>query len=373
MKERLKVIILIICLGIIISALYSNPCVIFEGILSEVWFADNGHLMMEFYSLSMPEINLNTLTIVHGDYQENFPDSVVVNHESAPSVVDITALMPGMVFNPEEDSLTVKIPLHGNYYWFDSLKWGNSSGANITPPMPGQSLVHNIAWIENTWSAWTMPGDVLFEDTWVKDSPPTPGTQCFEAVARSNIKVIVTDQNNDPVPFVPILHKYSGKYNLYTDSQGIYTDVSTAGKYHLSLKHPVTGEIIHDQYYWLEPNQTKEIPISVNIEPGTPIPPIPDNLRAFPSPFNIQKTYNRTMYFQYSGAAKLANNSYIKVYDIKGRYVSKIPMTGNGISRWNIREELKSGMYFARLISGSRVIKTTTFTVINSKIKNDDY
>lgn len=372
MKDIFKPIVLILCMGVIVCVLTANPCIIFESIMSEVWFAENGHLMIEFYPYGMQDINLNSITITHGDYCESFPDSIIVSINSSPVVIDITSSVPNMEFNPVTDSIMVKYPIYMDYYGYDYLKWGNDSSANIAPPLAGQSLVHSVEWIENYWDAWTMPGDIGFLEQWVKDEHPTPGTSAYTAVSRSNIKVIVKDQNNNPVQYVPIRDKFSGKYSIYTDSQGIFTDTSTAGKYHLTMKHPQTDEVTINACYWLEPNQTKEIPISIYIDPDTPVIPIPDNLKAFPSPFNIQKTYAHQMYFQYSGTVKLAGSSYIKVYDIKGRYICKVPMAGSGIWRWDMNDSLKSGVYFARLISGNRVIKTTSFTVINSKIKNAD-
>ncbi len=363
----MKAIILLIFILSVGTVAYCNPSEMVVNFVSEVWFADNGHLMVEFDPMNIGNINLNDVTFIHGDFQETFPDSIELSYDSTPLVIDISERMPNMVFSPVEDSLKILFSPCGDYPFDEYLKWGNSFTADINPPLPGQSMARYIKLEENLWSPhYLFFGSSFLVMRWVKEAQPTPGINSYEQVSRAVIKVTITDQNDRPVKYAPIYNYKGGMYNIFADKDGVYTDTLLTGKFHLKIKSPENNEVLFDQYYWLEPGQTMEIPVNVNTGSGTQHYKAPNSLLAFPTPFDMKHTQAKSLCFRYVGLEKMNSSSHIKVYDIKGRFVCKVPISQYGFSQWSIDRQLRAGIYFARLINKNRVINTTTFTIINS-------
>jgi hypothetical protein len=348
----MKGIILMVGLLAVCSMAFANPAIMYEDVVSEVWFNAEGHLMVEFAPFG-GAIHLNSLAISHGDYREFIPDSTLISWESPLVVRDITALMPHMIFNPEDDSLVVLLSYYDQFYYADYLKWGNSfSNNSINPPLPGQSIAKYFEWRDSDWGLY-------LEKYITKDAPPTPGTLAYLPVARSVVKVRVIDLNSKPVPYVMCDNVYDDSLS-FTDINGEFILVRHPGKYRLVLQHPITNETAFDQYYWLEPNDTLTVSIQIDM-PAYPYDKI-KGLHAYPMPFNFTQSDKIT--FRYYGQAEIKGDSYIKLYDIKGRYITKIPMGAKGFTDWVPPSGIVSGTYLAQMVSGNRILDTTTISII---------
>lgn len=352
----MKSFILAIGLLLILSSEYANAAHPPTSILSEVWFADNGHLMVEFSTMGLNSIPLNKIIVIHGEYRESFRDSTILIDSSA-IVIDITERMPNMVFNPEGDTIIIG-HLYGEdeeqYSWLDRLIWGNGHSVDINPPQPGQSMAHTVKWSENDYTHELWP---YFK--WVIDEPPTPGTHCFQPVARSLLKVKITDQNNDPVPYA-LLYYYSTSENSLTYENGEYIAPIFPGRFDLVITHPIYAEWVLNKIYVVEPFDTLLIPLQIIMPENYPYDNL-KKLRAFPTPLNVKKDYAVT--FRYFGEIK--DYSYIKVYDIKGRFIGKVTWGSKGFAHWIPQPDDASGFYIARLISGNKVLDTIKFSIIN--------
>jgi len=338
------------------SFIYANPSP--PQVVSEVWFAENGHFMMELSSSSpssYPVFDMSDIYLNTHNWLSHIPLSGSIVFGGG-VVVDITALIPEMVFNPEDDTLEIYYYSSGQLYFSNSIQWGEDFNThNINAPNPGQSLVF----------CHTFNGYEVF-----KEEPPTPGSHPYTALARDTLRVIVTDQYGNPISGAPVFLSINMRPwvpNSYrvTDADGVLADTLYAGKCLVRVKHPQTNTIIFEQTYWLEPNQTTTIPIQISmtgVNDNTAPALSATELKAYPSPFNLSK--HEMITFQYDSKTKLLSKSYIKIYDAKGRFVCQIPMSDKVTASWKPDKDISSGMYFARLISGNRIVDTTTFIVI---------
>jgi len=345
----MKAIFIFLITLVLTAGLWANPALPESGIISEVWFADNGHLMVELCTMNIYDISLNHLTIEHSGYREAFSDSTIIIDTSG-VVIDFTDKMPGMSFNPAGDLLCILANNDNrDLYILDSLSWGEGEFVNTHPPLPGQSMAR----YRNNWdSVW------YYHLSWVKDEPPTPGTNCYRPVARSVLKVKVTDQNNDPVPYVFI--DYFPNSGL-TDAKGELSVSILPQRTWLYVKHPITNADVLYENYWVEPNDTLIVPIQITMPSPYPYTAI-KGFHVYPSPFNINKDVR--INFVYYGKQKLGYGGYVKLYDTKGRFIKQIGFSYKGTACWRPSSDMHSGMYLARVINGNRIIDTTTFIII---------
>lgn len=345
--------IVIICMLIISMTVMANPIVQENSVISELWFADNGHLFIEFYLQLLTSLNINELVIQHGSNIAYIPYSCTLHNYGTPVVLDITELLPDMILNPIEDIIIIKYFYEGQWITMNLLRWGNGSTAQMSPLLQGQSIV-------NYYMNW--------QNRWCKDSPPTPGYSPCYPLARDTLTVIITDQSNNPLPNITI-YTDAPEIGLVsigvTDSLGIYKRTLISKEFYLAVKHPQTDAIIYQNNLWLEPNQTTLIPIQINMTANEDeiVSMVPDTgLKAFPTPFNYLT--NEAVSFEYNGDSRLRGQSIIKLYDAKGRYVTSVSVSAKGTASWKPNRDIGSGIYFARLINSNRIIETTNFSVI---------
>lgn len=342
----MKILIITFCMLIISVALTANPSIEPESIVSELWFSEAGHTMIEFALLSGYPINLQAFSLKHGDFQQNLPLNTVVAVDDTPIVVDITEIFPELVLNPEADSLWVY--KYNNVY--NKLKWGNSFSCYINSIEPGQSIAYNYA---------------DYNLNLCKEEPPTPGTSAYQVIARTVVTVAVKDQNNNPVVGVPILNNVTGLYSNFTDSNGMFVDIVPADYYYLSVIHPLTEVPVYQHQYWLDTNAELMVNISLNYtanDDNTAPVVAQEGLKVYPTPFNLKQTEALT--FEYQGKSALSHAGYIKIYNIKGHYVCKIPVSAKSTAYWKPDTKVGSGIYFARLISENRIIDTVAITIV---------
>ncbi len=350
----MKVSLVIFNLLLLFSALLANPWS--TAVLSEVWFADNGHLFVELYTPPVYITNYNQVQIAHGDTIACVTDSVEINfNNNIPYVVDVSELEPGLIFDPAGDTLRIRMPMGTEYYEMDGVSWGYGQ-YEIRPPLPGQSLVK------------AHPDYFTAMDIgWFKDEPPTPGLYPYNTVARDTIVILVTNTDGIPLQHFPLY--LSDVYYIcgYTNSSGIFVDTLKAGRLPVRLKHPDNNTVLYNQCFWLEPNETTFIPIEIDYQPtlnnDENVPPITEKgLRAYPTPCNLKTAKYLT--FAFDGNTKLNINSHLKIYDTKGRYICRIPMSAKGTACWKPSRDISSGIYFARLINGNRILDTIPLTIV---------
>jgi hypothetical protein len=345
-----------ICLFLLFSiCLIANPNE--PNIISELWYADNGHLMMEifphYFSIGLPDST--EVGFFDGTTYVPLPDSIVIQDYQI-LVLDVDEVLPALDLNPEEDSLFTYINYNGYHMLVEGLKWGNGTGVVLRPLQANQSFVQY--WQHDPEGVWTR---------WYKDAPPTPGTSPNNPIARDTLRIVVRNQHGNPIPNLPVYQVPYSSWGLYgyTDTSGVFVDTLYAGYHYFVIRSPETNEIVFQHGFYLEPNVTTTIPVTITMTDNNDdyIPVEPDMLfRAYPTPFNRKE--NNAITFEYRGNPKLRTNSSIRLYDNKGRFITKIDMPRAGKTIWEPDSNLSTGMYFARLISGNHILDTTALILL---------
>jgi hypothetical protein len=202
----------------------------------------------------------------------------------------------------------------------------------------------------------------------VKDTPPTPTTNPYQATAKSTMTIHVTNQFGEPIPNVQIFSLFSRDYvnmYFYTDAGGVFADTMYAGRNLVKVYHPETDEEIYNQEFFMEPYQHYDVNVQINMTANgddTNPHPILRGLKAYPVPFNASRA--GFISFSYNGNSRLVKDSNIRLYDTKGRFITEIPVSTKGVTNWTPPADMASGMYIARLISGNRFLDTTSFSII---------
>jgi hypothetical protein len=348
--------VILVCLFLLFSiCLIANPNG--PNIISELWYADNGHLMMEicshYFSGWLPDST--EVGFSDGSTYVPLPDSIVIQDYQI-VVLDVDEVLPALDFNPEEDTLSTYINDNGYHMLVEALKWGNGTGVNLRPLQANQSFVQY--WQHDPEGVWTR---------WYKDAPPTPGTSPNNPIARDTLRIVARNQHGHPIPNLPIYRHPNSSWGLYgyTDTNGVFVDTLYAGYYYFVIRNPETNEIVFQHGFYLEPNVTTTIPITISLT-GNDDNYIPVEtgmqFRAYPTPFNRKE--NNAITFEYKGYSKLISNSYIRLYDNKGRFITQIDMPRVGKTIWEPGSSISSGMYFARMISGNHILDTTSLILL---------
>lgn len=327
-------------------ALAANP--IMPEVLSELWFNDQGHLMLELcmnFSFNNQTVDLADIHLVNDAMDVAIPQAGAIS--DYPYVLDVTALLPGFVLNPEVDTLQIYFDNGSEFVGNTWYRWGNCTYSEISAIAPGQSAAR----------VHTMDGHVL-----AKDEPPTPGTHAYDPVACDTLIIMVTDQFGGPVSGAPVWISLAW-VTQSTDENGIFSILLPATCCYVNVRHPQTNEVVYEQSRFLEPHQTTVIPVTISMTANAEevIPVVKTGLRGYPNPFNSMASDR--IGFSYAGDAKLGRESCIRIYDAKGRFLQQIRMSSKGAASWQPPADIGSGHYLARLISNNRIVDTTAITI----------
>jgi hypothetical protein len=332
--------------------------------LSEVWFNEDGHLMTEFGT--HPIIPSDSLELwLSRSYTYDYDYSLIpldtlildinVPGEDNPAIVDISSIAPMQVFNRNEDKVMFSLyryyefqgHLHKYLFCRSLLEWGDSL-IYMSPLKQEESYV------------WCRANNHVF--TWAKDTHPTPGTNLYQTSALSYLKVVATDQNNDPVPFVAVYHNNAPSQTAFTNEKGEVVIPVLAGTRYLSINHPLEGYSVFEDYIRNEPEDTLTISIKVEMPVQYPYNRL-RGLRVFPNPYDLN--VHTHISFQFFGKNPFGEQKHIRIYDIKGRFINEYSWWYWSKEKWwNPPSDLPAGKYMAKLISGNKMLGSAIFTVI---------
>lgn len=352
----MKKLFIIVCMLVYFVIAYSNPAYPDPGIISELWFTESGHMMVEFYKEQFYGATQGELFIPSEALYGIIWYKLGLYEFGTVRVVDITELCPGYACNPYGGTLKIGIELQYSGIWMgvDRVTWGNDFECDVNAIQPGQSIAH--ASYEADIDYWGEMTDY----TWTKDEPPTPGTNPYSPIARSVLKVRITSQDNEPISNVRC---YSSplEYTGFTDSNGEYTCEVLPGKVWVSAVHPLTGNpVLAQNYYWVEPYDTLNVLIAIDM-PMNFSYEVYRGFQVFPNPSNNKQT--ERISFRYYGDKEITYPSYVRLYDVKGRFVQSIHVYNSGFGYWVLPDDVVSGVYIAKLIIGNKYIDTIKFSI----------
>lgn len=349
----MKHILMLLAITIISVGLWANP--VSPKFVSEIWFTAESHCMLEIYPQYIGTFELNKVIFFNGDTQAQLPADLQMPGNDSLLVVDATALMPALNYDPMGDTLQTKYRMEEGWdIDSDYCCWGEAIANDVNPPEVGQSIVMARG-----------SGHDGLAFMWCKDEPPTPGIFAYSPQARATLRVRCINQNGNPVPNVPISHSNFYPFLGYTDTEGVLVDSVLAGRLDLRILHPETNQVLYQQSRWLEPHHETAVNLVITMTDNAEyvIPVASGTLFiAYPNPFDQSQTATLTL--SYQGKAKLDRHSYVKIYNLKGQYITEFKMPPNGKTNWKPGSDISSGMYFVRLINGNRIQESLTLQVI---------
>jgi hypothetical protein len=318
-----------------------------------LWFDANEHFMVEFMNDSQWLNNMGSIYVTDMINAQPF----YFNFSSVPMdsrvVLDFTELFPTLVFNQQDGGLSIYHQIMADSTILEQVSWGNDLTHSVIAPAQGRSIIHGYT---------NMPTPEGYPYAWYIGDHPTPGE--YNIVATHNFSVHITYQDGSPIAALPLYYNTYVPPFAYTDENGFYTHTYSAGRWRLIVRQPVTDEIFYNQMFWLNPDGTTDVYIQLPLTDNEDevLPLIQNGLKAYPVPFSTSRS--GFISFNYNGNTRLVKDSYIRLYDTKGRFVTQIPYFIKGATNWTPPAGMASGMYLARLISGNRFVDTTSFSII---------
>jgi len=342
----------LLALVLFIAGLAANP--VQECVLSEIWFTPQGHCMMELYDYwGVLDAQVCDLEFHNGDYIATTECDSLINH-IRPLVIDATELMPDLNLNPEGDTLMIYGPILPDFnFILDYLVWGNGTYVNLTPPLPGQSMVQ---WLEgyDDWHSFY----------WCKEANPTPGTSPFVPQSKGVLRLVCHNQTV-PLPNLPVYYLDSMTVNGITDANGVWEDSLYACNFYWTVRNPATNQSLCSGTAHLEPNQVIVADITLNLT-GTEedIQTAQDKplVRFCPQPFTTGAS--ALLHIELGEGCPKAARHQLRIYNTKGEFVTELVIPRSGRLAWAPGATCGSGVYVYRLIGDSRIIACGSFTLL---------
>jgi hypothetical protein len=330
--------------------LMANP--VSPMFISELWFADNGHLMLEICPHYAEYVDPADIWFSNGSSQTQLPPDFAFPDNGQVVVADLSLLMPTLVFDPATDTLMIGVyEDNGYFYAFDSITWGESYSNSINPLFAGQS------WARHMYQSIDGSGY-----SWCKNAVPTPGLYPYQAQSQANMHLRFANQNNNPIANVVC---WGSGAHAISDPSGVAADTIRTGKLSLYYVIPGSATLHALPPVWIEPDQNYQQTIVV------PMTSDEDNLlpaaekariRLYPSPYRWGQ--DELLVIQYSDSNKLTEPSNLKIYDAKGRFIEDIVFPKSGTLAWKPGSDLAAGVYLFRLCCGNRIIDSATLTIL---------
>jgi hypothetical protein len=316
--------ITLVLLGMLVSV-FANP--IATPVLSRFWFDAEGLLHLQ-YSPHLSFLSEQSAVVYDGtNYYTNTYD---FSNENQP----VTAVLDCPNIGPQYGFLSVTVA-----DITDEVHWGPSFENDLCSLFGTQCAVQVLVtgWDSSYWM-------------WAKDISPTAGYDHYPSVG-STIDVACFDFSGAPVSDVPIYYNtlLFPHSSTLADGHDVIGEYST--KTRIMVKHPQTNETVCDTTFFAEPGQT--YPINVyfyhvaNEDPYTPV--ARGNFSIYPTV--IHTSDSQSLHMKYD--AKLNADTWVELYDIKGRFLAKQAYQEGGTD-WSLPENLSSGVYFLRLNSNKQ-------------------
>jgi len=349
-----KIILLFTFLSLIVSSnVKANPIVL-PPVISEFYIVNDSTWYLElvithnYYS--------NTISL-KGFHIESLSGSSVFKHEisvTLDSIIIITqdSMQSPLHFNRNGDYIYIK---DSTGFINDKIYFGNISGAQISAPSTGQSIVNlaNSCWDSNE-------GASAVQYYLVKDNNPTIGYNAFKpSSAIGTFKGIVYDNGHHPVEGIKVGDSYridNGPsylcanffgYDL-TDSSGSFISNEYSVRRYIQIYYKPSRVFINS-LIMIEPDSINYYEFTIDtLLTGIHAFSLKNNysLQIFPNPGSENFT------FQITAPELNYSNGLLKIYNIEGELVNIIPVnkthdsfasvSWNGKGRYN---ELPSGIY----------------------------
>lgn len=355
----MKKLLVIAALFLLWAGLSAN--VLIPRYIARVWFDDSDacHVMFgeEAWWEDFDVLDLSFTTSAGTFY---LPDDYQQPEEPF-FVINLNQEIPGFSIQRNEDFLDIDLPYHD---FPESLRWGLQSDLNIDirPLTPGQAAV------QIRIPVYIGHGEYDSCIIWAKDNQPT-NPESYEAIASYTLSVHLEDDGGVPAALFPVYSSIFGNaqanelhYVGTTDNSGNWSFANYAIRRSILVKDPRTGDSVIQELLFPEPEETIQLngivnPVSVNDPQQTP--PI-GKLNLYPSLFG--PSTERSLTLNYESVIPLSQVASLRLYDLRGRYISSKEMPISGLTHWEL-PDLPSGIYFISLTQNDRILDRSRITI----------
>ncbi|MCK9557904.1 MAG: T9SS type A sorting domain-containing protein [Candidatus Cloacimonetes bacterium] len=334
---------LLIVIFMIATALVANPLP--SILVQQIYFDANEDLIMQLGYLCASFAG-GTLTVSDGTNTASYT-ILEDDFQNYPVDVNLSTLMPDLNVCCESGYLSFD---NMNPYDLEEVRWGYNDDCDVTPLTGSQSIYQYYDSRHNGWESYTVK-------TWAKsDSPDNVQDYCCNT--HATVHVYIENNQSEPVEGAKIFYMDDLNLCCLTDAAGNATIQLGARNTLLSVKAPdASGDALCWDRFFLEPNQVLELSATIDYSSvdDSVIPEAGAALMLKPS---VLRPGN-TMLVEYGKA--LESKADLNLYDIKGRFIRTV----------NYREALSydtqglsSGIYFLRLMQGTRILATKKFILL---------
>jgi hypothetical protein len=342
------VIFLFLWIAVCIGA---NPLA--PNIMSELWYNQDGHLLLEICPLYFWAYGDLQLSFSNGDIIVAKPDSLIIPADGETAVWDISAAMPELNLNPHGDTLGVRLysPSMGFTMDWESISWGSSTASNVSLLATGQS-----------WVCQMVHGDMGSWSHWCKEEIATPNAYPYTSRSRAWLNLRFIDASGNPYSQVEY---YATNLMGVTDSTGVVADSILTGHLQIIYRIPSHEHYTYLPPVFLEPDQVYDCTVNFSGQDNQDTNLHPQRtclLKIYPSPY--LKCSGEATKIEYIGKLRLTPRSIVKIYNSKGQFIESIAMPENGKVQWQPKQGLSTGVYLLRVVSENRIVATSYLTVI---------
>lgn len=356
----MKKLLVIAALFLLWAGLSAN--VYLPRYIARVWFDDSDacHVMFGreawWGGFDVHDLSFTTSAgtfYLPDDYQ--LPDEEVF-------IINLNQEIPGFTIQRSEDFLTLALP---NHEIWEGLRWGppNDFDNDIRPLTPGQAAVHVAIPIPDYGYPY-VTGAVY---RWAKDNQLTrPVPYEYEAACNCTLSIHLEDSNGAPAWPIPV---YSNNWQIAqtavedfsgsTDKSGNWFGTDYAIHKSVLVNDLQTGNTVIQEILYPEPGESIHLEGSLS---GTyPLHTLPaGKLNLYPSLFG--PSTERSLTLNYESVIPLSQVASLRLYDLRGRYISSKEMPIYGLTHWEL-PDLPSGIYFISITQNDRILARSRITI----------
>ncbi len=212
-------------------------------------------------------------------------------------------------------------------------------------------------------------GAYLHTTSWNKVPPNSLNKNfCIEAgfISQNSSSVTGTISTNDNYTALDKGIILTDRYYItHCNSNGDYVLQLNAGTYDITAFLP---EHLHQTIQNIQVSENDVLSdVNFFLEYGTEatdennLPTSNLSVISYPNPFYLNKTSKKAIRFKITGKS---DNPTIKIYNLKGQLIKTLNHYTEKTFTWNIKNEIKSGIYFYQLKNNDRIIKTNKIIII---------
>jgi hypothetical protein len=347
--------------GLLITGLLANP--IYPVCISEIYFeGDEWTIELYDYYQSFEEFEFLSISTANDTVYFN-ENSVYLLYE--PILITNENLQDALFINKNEDEVNVFFSSSvDDYYWEDSVFFGDVQYSNVNSPYEGQSLgriMYSLPYSTNFYLA--------------KENQPSLGENPFEINTRGTLAGYVYNASGNPVQNVEIRFSPTNYYaNPFITNENGYFQISELHGMNYNVKVFINNHQFGNVDLTVEPDSTTfhEFYTTYVSAESNELDYPEFSLSNYPNPYYLADDGGNqtTISFSIPEQFLRSQNANISIYNLKGQKLREFKIDNPNLNSvaWNGRDEkgkqVNSGVYFYILELDGREVASNKIIVL---------